>query len=132
MTATFEPLTQPAGKPAKRAPLKAAPRETSFTVAILAVLSGSAIASGLSGLALHRGFGVSVPFMAGWFLILGFLFFLRMAVLTAAGAWFNVAIQAAPKLAEASVAGAAIAEQEVEDLLNAMALLDMDSKLRGK
>jgi hypothetical protein len=80
----------------------------------IATLASSALVSGLAGLALNRGFGVSIPFLAGFFLIVAFLFFVRLVALVAAGAWHNVAIEAASRLAAGTVVGMAAAQAVLE------------------
>jgi hypothetical protein len=112
-------------KPAKQKPVKPDPG-SSFATAIGATLALCAIVSGLAGVALHRGFGLSVPFLAGFFLVLGFAFFVRLIALTVAGAWFNVATDAAPRL----ILAEAVAEFEAGKVTDAMGFLDMDKKLR--
>jgi len=71
----------------------------------VSMLAGSAIASGLAGVALNKGFGIPVPFLAGFFLIIGFLFFLRLAANTVAYAWFAKQAESAAAIAAANYLG---------------------------
>lgn len=100
-------------KPAAKPEANAFPGR-SFIFAFASILAGSAIASGLAGLALHRGFGLSLPFMAGWLLLIAVLFFLRQVALTVAGAWYEMATAKAGEIAARSVIGATVAAVELE------------------
>jgi len=93
---------------------------------LLVTLALSAITSGLAGVALHRGFGVSVPFAAGFVLILAFAFFLRMVVLIVASGWQQVAVSSAPKLAAAVAIGTFVAETTLKEYLGAAQAADFE------
>jgi hypothetical protein len=114
-------------KPVKVTPAKPS-TGSSLLAAIGSLIALCAIVSGLAGVALHRGFGLSVPFVAGFFLVLAFAFFVRLVTLSIAGAWFNVAVEATPRL----VLAEAVAEFEAGKITDAMGFLDLDKKLRGK
>lgn len=101
-------------KGAKQDPAKKRPASGAVT-GILVTLAVSAITSALAGVALGRGFGLSVPFMAGFLLVLAVAFFLRMVVLVAASAWQEVAVATAPKLAAAVMIGTFVAETTLKD-----------------
>jgi hypothetical protein len=88
-------------RPQAQAP--AGPPDTGFAVGIAISLAGSAIVSWLAGVGLHHGFGVSVPFMAGFTVMVAFLFFVRVTVLVAASGWFGVRMTAEPKITASQV-----------------------------
>lgn len=126
MTTATETLKGGAKKdPAEKG--KSAPSPaTGGATGMLITFSLSAIVSGLAGVALNRGFGVSVPFVAGFVLVLAFAFFLRMAVLIVATGWQEVAVSAAPRVAAGVVAGSFAAEMALKEHLGAEALKDFE------
>lgn len=103
-----------------------------FTSGLFVTLGVTALVSWLAGIALHQGFGVPVPFMAAWLLILAFLFFVKTTVNIAASGWYAAVLQVTPRLVAAETAGAIVAERETERLLDDLAFTDMSRKIRGE
>lgn len=129
MTTATETLKGGAKKnPAEKG--KSAPSPaTGGAAGMLITFSLSAIVSGLAGVALNRGFGVSVPFMAGFVLVLAFAFFLRLATLVVASGWQEAAVSAAPRVAAGVVIGSFIAETSLKEAMGAEALKGFEKHL---
>jgi hypothetical protein len=104
-------------------------KHTGFATGFATVLIGSATASWLGGMALHKGFGVSVPFLAGFFLIIAFLFFVRPVAYQIAGPWFDLAGQTALRLTAVQAAlRAATAAEDRGEAERLISLLDSIQK----
>jgi hypothetical protein len=105
---------------------KTAAPSNGILLGLASIVCGSAIISWLAGVGLHRGFGISVPFVAGLVLLLTFMFFLRLSFLVIGGAWFTAEIQATPQL----TVQAAIAEEAAQQVIAAQGFLAVDQKLQ--
>jgi uncharacterized membrane protein YqjE len=101
----------------------------SAATGLITTVALSAIVSGLAGVGLHKGFGVPVPFMAGFTLIMAFAFLLRLAVLIVSRGWQEAAIAAAPQVAAGVVVGSFFAETTLKEALGAEALKDFEKHL---
>lgn len=121
MTATTKALKDDAKGKGRKVPAGSGAAD-----GMLVTLALSAITSGLAGVALNKGFGVSVPFAAGFFLIVASAFFLCLATLVVATSWQSAAVAAAPKLAAGIVAGTFAAETAIKEHLGTEALKDFD------
>ena len=97
-----------------------------------AALADAPFLSWLAGVGLNRGFGVHVPFIAGWLLLAALFTLVYSLASVASNAYHREAIKATPLLAAADTATSLVTEHETQRLLDAKGLLDMDSKLRGK
>lgn len=69
------------------------------------IIADSALVSWMGGIALHQGFGVSVPFMAGWLGLAAVLVMVSAAASQVAGSHNREAVKAAPYIAAAQYAG---------------------------
>ena len=79
----------------------------------------------LGGVAFHRGFGVSVPFMAAWILLLTGLYFAQYAMGQLARVWHSERVKADTNLIAATMAAQeAIQDESVNGLKNFLASLD--------
>jgi hypothetical protein len=90
-----------------------------------AVLDGGLL-SWLGGIGLNKGFGVSVPFIAGWILAGGLILLTFTVADSVAAAYHKQAIKAAPHIAAADVLGKAAAQE----VLDATGLMTMDKKIK--
>lgn len=111
-----------------KGPDKASSAASSGAISLAALIL-CAIVSWLAGLALHRGFGMSVPFLAGFFLLVAFAFFLRLVVLIVASGWFEAASGYATEVAMKTVIGAFIAETELRKAQDAGVLQHMSKRI---
>src|SRR5579859_6443443 len=80
----------------------------------IGAIRDGALLSWLAGVGLHRGFGVSVPFIAGWVLVTAFLLLVFTVASHASAAHHKEAVRAAPHIAAADVIGAAAGQAVVD------------------
>ncbi len=104
------------------------PSASGVTAGFIVTLGVTALVSWVAGVALHQGFGVSVPFMAAWLLLLAFQFLAKTTVQVIAQGWFGVAVEHESRLAGEYALGQAAADE----LLSSAAFLAMHEKIRGE
>jgi len=122
MTAVTETLKRPFKKTPARPQGATGYSPQPFTGAI----GDGALVSWLAGVGLHHGFGVSVPFIAGWVLVTAFMLLVSSVASHASAAHHKQALKAAPWIAAADLAG----ETGAQAALDAQGFLDIDKKLR--
>lgn len=108
------------------------PSASGVTTSFIVTLGIAALVSWLAGVALHQGFGVPVPFMAAWLLIVAFLFLAKTTTRVVALGWYGALLELTPQLAASETAAAVVAEHETERFLDSAAFLDVSAKIRGE
>lgn len=94
----------------------------------IGAITDGALLSWLAGVGLNRGFGVHVPFIAGWVLGAAFLALVFSVASHASAAHHQQAVKAAPHIAAGTMTGMTAAQA----VLDAQGFLDIDKKLRGE
>lgn len=107
---TLEPPEDTAKDPAK-APGKGA----SFTAGFLYSLGLYALLAWVAGIAVNKGYGVHVPFMAGWLLLLVTGWLVKHLATNVAGAWHHARVLADIDLMAAAMAAQQAVRQEQGD-----------------
>jgi hypothetical protein len=110
-----------------RAPVKGARALASVTTD-LGLTAGFAW---VGGVALHRGFGLSVPFVAAWLLLLGGMWLTQLVTAQLGRIWHHARVEADIELLAASMAAQDAIRQEskagLADLLTGLAKDEKDS-----
>lgn len=94
----------------------------------LGAITDGALLSWLGGIGLNKGFGVHVPFIAGWVLVTAFVLLVFTVAEHATSAYHKQAVKAAPHLAAAQMVGIAAAQAAMDH----EGFADIAKKIQGE
>jgi hypothetical protein len=102
---------------------KAPGRGSSLLASVILSLAVYAVLAWVGGIALNKGFGVHVPFMAGWLLLMAAGILIKHTTTNVAGSWHHARVLADIDLMAATMA--------VHEAAQAKTFLDMDKRVRA-